>query len=219
MKLYGGRLSPYFERVILQLEFKGRRDAVETPGVPGGMGSEAFHKISPIGKIPCLELDNGKVFPESQVICHYFEATFPEPSLIPTEPARRAQTELLCRLADLYVGAALPPLFRLSSARQTKGADAEAAVAGMTRALGQLEHFLQPGERAVGDDWSLADCALIPMMFYVQLMGGLFGYQAFDGRPKLESWNGAVAKTGLVKKSNAAMNRAVQEFIGQKNAG
>lgn len=45
--------------------------------------------LSPIGRVPILETENGPIF-ESSVICEWIEETYPEPPLWPADPTERA---------------------------------------------------------------------------------------------------------------------------------
>lgn len=84
MKLYSGDLSPYSAKVRMQIYAKGI-DSV-TLERPAGFGTEAWWKTSPIGRIPVLELDDGQLIPELEVIAEYLEDTFPTPRLLGATP-------------------------------------------------------------------------------------------------------------------------------------
>ena len=67
MKLYGSDLSPFVQRVKMQIAAKGLEvEYLPPPG--GGLKSEEFLAINPIGKIPCLVTDSGIGWP-SMVAC------------------------------------------------------------------------------------------------------------------------------------------------------
>lgn len=219
MKLYGARLSPYFERVYLALTLKDAVGEVDYPGIPGGFRSEEFKTYNPIGKIPALKLDSDRIMPESQVICEYLERRFPEPPLIPADAEGAAQTELVCRLVDMYLGPALSPFFAAAREGRTAGAEVDDMLAGLYAALDHLEHYMQPGGcRAVGDDWTLADCALIPFFFYLGFFKPIYGIIRFGSRARLKAWHETVSTTDLFAESEDAMKRAVQDFMAQQRA-
>ena len=55
--------------------------------------------LNPVGKLPALE-HNGNIVADSTDAAHYIEAQFPDPALIPHEPALRGQVHVLEDWAD-----------------------------------------------------------------------------------------------------------------------
>lgn len=216
MKLYGSRVSPFVERVILAAKLKGIDGKIEHAAPPGGLKSDEYLAISPLGKVPAFQ-DGDFCLPESQVICDYLEERFPETPLLPGDPEARARVRLICRLVDLYAFDGLVPLFGQAPLPED---DRDAALiadslAKLDTALNAIEAVIRPIGRAHGDDWSLADCALVPLFFYLTLLMPGFGADPTEGRPKLHAWLNAVADEELVKESNAAMREAVRAFRAQ----
>ena len=85
LKLYSGDLSPYSAKVRMRIYAKGIGDIVLER--PVGFGTQDWWKTSPIGRIPALELANGDIIPESEVIAEYLEEIYPEPRLLGATPA------------------------------------------------------------------------------------------------------------------------------------
>ena len=50
-----------------------------------------LYEKNPLGKVPVLEEDSF-VLPESEVIMEYLEERYPEPALLPADPAARARS-------------------------------------------------------------------------------------------------------------------------------
>ncbi|MGE0386713.1 MAG: glutathione S-transferase family protein [Gammaproteobacteria bacterium] len=160
MKLYGSLASPFVARVVLFARIKGLDLAPQMP--PGGhIKSPEYLALNPIGKMPALEVD-GRVLPESEVICEYLEEAFPGKSGLPADPFERARARLLSRLNDLYIYAHTGVLFRNMNPATRNQAEVGQATAALDAAFGYVEHFMGAGPYAVGNALTLADCALIP---------------------------------------------------------
>ena len=140
MKLYSGDLSPYSAKVRMQIYAKGI-DSV-TLERPAGFGTEAWWKTSPIGRIPVLELDDGQLIPESEVIAEYLEDTFPTPRLLGATPLESARVRTVSRLADIYL---LNNMFMLAgqTRRSTRNQGTVDLLSGQViRGVNALAHYL-----------------------------------------------------------------------------
>lgn len=219
MKLIGAHISPYFERVWLQLYLKDNTDAVELAGLPGGgLRSPQHLAQNPIGRIPYLQMDDGGFLPESQVICDYLERKFPERPLRPSNPEEAARTDLINRLLDVYI---LPPVVKLAQAAAFANADAD-RLASLTdevqTGLGYLEHFFHPGSRAVGGDWTLADCALVPFLFTLQLAENGLKTDLLGAQSRVKSYAELIKQTDAAQKAFAKMQRSLEEILAAARA-
>lgn len=58
-----------------------------------------YLKINPKGVVPALDHD-GRIVIESSLICEYLDDCFPEPRLVPTDPALRARMRLWSKAVD-----------------------------------------------------------------------------------------------------------------------
>ncbi|MGF1605680.1 MAG: glutathione S-transferase family protein [Rhodothalassiaceae bacterium] len=216
MKLYGVPMSPYFTRCWLLLHLKGQAKAVHYPGVPGNaLGTPDHLAMTPIGRIPYAELEDGTILTESQVIADYLERVFPTPPLRPADPAAAAQVDLICRLLDLYI---LPEIVALA---RSGAAAADSAAEHLERAhtgIGYLEHFFASEDWAVGDQISLADCALLPFLFYTDMIQRATGIDLLDTAPKLAAYRVNVADQDLARLTFSRMQASV-EAVRKARAG
>ena len=172
MKLHSWDISPYSARVRMQIYAKGLTDiAIEQPTTYGTL---KFYQDHPIGRIPLLEID-GEAIPESAVIAEYLEETYPEPSLLGATPRENAHIRTLARIGDIYL---MNNTFML--AFQTRVLAAQTPVAtsieGVVALLGgQLASNTKALDRMIGRDGfaclgrvTLADCALVPALFFLE---------------------------------------------------
>ncbi len=162
MKLYSGDLSPYSAKVRMQIYAKGIDGiALERPA---GFGTEAWWKTSPVGRIPVLELDDGQLIPESEVIAEYLEETFPTPRLLGATPLETARIRTVSRLADLYL---LNNMFMLAgqTRRSTRNQGTVDLLFGqVVRGVNALAHYLDDGFAVLGRS-TIADRTLVPALF------------------------------------------------------
>lgn len=104
MKLYHATRAPNPERVTYFLKAKGRLsdvDITEISIMDQEHKTEAYRKISPYAQVPALVLDDGRTLTESQAICRYFEALWPEPNLLGTDAYEQGEIEMWSRRVEL----------------------------------------------------------------------------------------------------------------------
>jgi glutathione S-transferase len=166
MKLYSGDLSPYSAKVRMQIYAKGISDIpLELP--PGFMTGE-FGKTSALARIPVLDLENGDVIPESEVISEYLEEVYPEPRLLGANPRETAKIRTVSRIADIYL---MNNMFMLSGQTRasTRNQGVVALLSGQViRGVKALAHYLEGGDFAVSARLTMADCTLVPALFLIE---------------------------------------------------
>lgn len=187
MKLYGSIISPYVARVVYAARLKGL--SLEPESLPGGgLKSDEFLKLNPIGKMPTLHLDDGALA-ESMVILDYLEDAYPTPPLLAQNPAERARERLLGRIVDLYVTTASRGFFANMNPQKRNAEEVEAAKQSYLKGLGYLEHFLGDGKYAHGERLGYADCALLPCLQMMHIVAAACGTEdPYAGLPRLSRW-------------------------------
>jgi glutathione S-transferase len=161
---------------------------VEMVDPPGGMGSAEYKKLSPLGKIPALQLDNGDVIAESEVINEYLEDKFPEKPLLPKDAEGRAKVRSFSRFHDLYIDPPMRALLPQVFGRQLEPAFIQDRLAEINSRLDQLEEMIGTSW-AAGDTFTLADAALAPTIFIMVNILPMFGAKGpLENRPKLTAW-------------------------------
>lgn len=192
MKLYDLDHSPFAARVRMAIYAKNLPIALVPP--PGGARSPAYRAINPLGLVPALALDDGRVIAESEIIVEYLEDRFPAPPLRPESPEDRARARLLARLADQHLADSLRALFEI--AKGTAPADRLRLYLGaIDAALALIAHYSGGGRYAVGDRLTTADCALAPLLFFVARSAPVFpGAAPLAPHPKLAAYWAAIAQ-------------------------
>ena len=169
MKLIGSLTSPYVRKVrIVFLEKKVDVD-LELENVWAPDTKIALN--NPLGKVPCLILDDGEAIYDSRVIAEYVDTLSPVGKLIPAGSRERATVKTWEALADGVDDAGI--LARLEvTLRPTEQQSSE----WLERQMGKINAALAQMSRELGDNaWchgnqmTLADiavgCALGYMLF------------------------------------------------------
>lgn len=174
MKLYSWDVSPYAARVRMQIYAKGLTDIV-TEQTTFYLTQKVYEE-RPLSRIPSLEVD-GDAIPESAVIAEYLEEVYPEPSLLGSTPRENAHIRALARIGDVYL---INTAFTLASLTGALAAETPVptGIESIVALLGgQLANSIRTLDRMIGRDGfaclgrlTLADCALVPALAYVQYM-------------------------------------------------
>lgn len=164
MKLYTFFVAPNPTRVMIYLAEKGIELETEMVNLVKGQQKNADHLArNPLGKLPVLELDDGRCLTESTAIIEYLEELHPDPPMIGTTPEDRAEVRELDRLADL--GVLLPLAKAVHATNSPLGlpanpAVAEANLSGIPAVLEVLDAKLADQTFLGGDTPCIADCTL-----------------------------------------------------------
>lgn len=170
LKLVDAPRCPYCARVRIALAEKGL--AHESVVIDLQDRPAWLYELNPVGKVPVIEED-GWVLPESAVINEYLEERYPEPALLPDDPAARAAARLLIfRHDDLA-----RPYYALR--RESPGADVEFAAAADV-----LEDVLSRAPYLTGESFGLADVAYVPWLIRARDLLGV----SFAPYPSLQAW-------------------------------
>lgn len=210
MKLYNMYLSNFASKSRLAIYEKGAK--IEIVPIPGGdLKSVEYLKIYPMGKTPALEVD-GRILGESEVINEYLEDRFPAPPLLPKDPDGRARSRSVSRFHDLYLEPPLRALFpQVAAAEKDKKLIAEKLAEIATR-LDQLEATIG-SPYAIGASFTLADCALIPTFFFLNVVPPLFGGKGpLEGHARTAAWWAKVQERDAVKKVLGEQQEALVDF-------
>ena len=195
MKLYNMDLSNFAAKCRIVIYEKNA--PVEMTAVPQG---DEYKKINPLGKIPSLDTGTG-VIPESETINEYLEEKFPVPAMLPKAPEARATVRTFTRFHDLYLDPPLRALFPQLTAKEKDTKLIADKLGEINGRLDMLNHYVADDGFACGE-FSMADAALAPTMFFVVNLMPAFGAKpALEGRPKLARWWSHVQTRPSVKKA------------------
>ncbi len=129
----------------------------------------AFEAVWPLGKFPVLRDDaRGRTIPESSVIIDYLARTESSAaSLMPSDPELALQARLVDRLMDSYIHL---PLQQVVAERMRPDGQKDPFGAAQARAQIRSGYTtvapMIAGPWALGEAFTLADCAALPALFY-----------------------------------------------------
>ncbi|MFN3237131.1 MAG: glutathione S-transferase family protein [Pseudomonadales bacterium] len=197
MKLYVYPGAPNPRRVEIFIAEKG----LEVERVNCDMSkrehkADEFLEKNPSGKIPVLELDDGRCIPESVAICRYLEAIQPEPNLFGRDAyelgfieARNRQIELefWTQVGTSWVNgpvvAKLGLFTQIPDAKAASDKNVHAYYKRLDREFGESEYV-------AGDRFTVAD---ISLLCGVDFASSLVGLPYDSGLSNLKRWHEQVS--------------------------
>jgi glutathione S-transferase len=129
-----------------------------------------FVRLWPIGKFPVLRDDaRNRTVPESTIILEYIDRLSPgKGRLIPADTARALECRLRDRLYNDYIHLPMQKIVgdRMRPEGKHDPLGVEQARAQMETAYALADEQMREGPWAIGADFTLADCAALPALFY-----------------------------------------------------
>jgi glutathione S-transferase len=209
LTLISHHLCPYVQRVAIALAERGI--AFERVYIDLAAKPDWFVALSPLGKVPLLQVDDDVLF-ESSVICEYLEDTLPQP-LHPADPLERAHDRGWMELGSAILG----DIWSLEIAQDAAGV--ERAAAGLRQKLARVEAQLGDGPYFSGARFSLVDAVFAPAFRYFELFDSLIDLGVFDGLPRVQAWRAALADRPSVRDAvPAGYHDRLLAFLHSKQA-
>jgi glutathione S-transferase len=174
LKLYFHPLSSYCQKVLVALYENDTPFEKRLVNLGDAEDAAAFKRLWPIGKFPVLRDDaNDRTIPESSIIIEYLDRNYPgKASLIPDDGDLALETRRADRFYDLCVQAPMQSIvgdrLRPKEARDPLGV--EKAKSQLRVALDVLDKDMAGKVWATGDQFSMADCAAAPALYYADLL-------------------------------------------------
>lgn len=160
MKLIGSVTSPYVRKVRVVMAEKKLDYSFELENV--WAADTTIQRSNPLGKVPCLVMEDGRSMYDSRVIVEYLDTLTPVCKLLPPNGRDRANVKVWEALADGVLDAAVS--VRLEKTLRPKE---EQSPAWMERQMNKVAAGLQVmshdlGEQpfCMGNHYTLADVAV-----------------------------------------------------------
>ena len=166
--LYAHPFASYCQKVLIALYENDTPFIYRklVPEDPSAMSELETHW--PLRKFPVL-VDNGRVVLESSVIIEYLLIRHPGPvRLIPADPEAALDVRIMDRFFDNYI---MTPMQRIVADFIRAKADRDPlgvkeAKSGLDSAYGWLDGVMEKRIWAGGAEFSMADCAAAPSLFF-----------------------------------------------------
>ncbi|MHB8236887.1 MAG: glutathione S-transferase family protein, partial [Acidithiobacillus ferrivorans] len=183
LELISFPLCPYVQRSIITLLHK--QVGFTLTHIDLAHKPEWFLALSPMGKVPCLKIDEHTVLFESQVINEYLDETI-APALHPAAPLERAQHR-----AWIAFGSEI-----LNDQLQMMIAQGEERFAASSRQLfdklERLDKIMGDGPFFANDHFSLVDAALAPLFMRMEILHALRPLPRWESLGKLRRWTASL---------------------------
>ncbi|MBB3655914.1 glutathione S-transferase [Rhizobium sp. BK650] len=215
LTLISHHLCPYVQRAAITLLEKGvpfERINIDLADKP-----DWFLKISPLGKVPLLRIeeDDGReeVLFESSVICEYLEETQSGAALHPTDALTRARHRGWMEFGS----SVLSDLWGYETAQD--GAQLEAKHKALIAKFTTIEGALTDGPYFGGATFSLVDAVFGPIFRYFDLFDTLGNRDIFDGLERVKRWRGALSERASVRNAiGEDYPQRLMEFLEKHNS-
>jgi glutathione S-transferase len=173
LKLYYHPLSSFCHKALIALY---ENDVAFEPifvDLGDEKSSAALRSLWPVAKFPVLRDEaRNSTIAEATVLIEYLDAFYPgRTKFVPADPERAWQTRMWDRFYDLYVHIQMQKItgdrLRPAGARDPFGV--EQAKAMILRSYTMIDQAMDGKAWAMGDTYSLVDCAASPALFYAAI--------------------------------------------------
>lgn len=169
MRLYSGTSDPYSHRCRIVLFEKGMD--FEVIDVDLMNKAEDVAAINPYGKVPVL-VERDLVLYEANIINEYIDERFPHPQLMPPDPVMRGRARLFLHRFEQEIYSQVEVIEH----GVPKAADKARAI--IHDNLTQLAQILTSQKFLLGDEFSMLDVAIAPLLWRLDHYGIQMGKDA-----------------------------------------
>jgi glutathione S-transferase len=137
----------------------------------------AFKKLWPVGQFPVLQ-DDGRTIPESSIIIEHLDLHHPgRTRFIPADAKAALQVRVKDRFYDWHLHVHMQKVVgdKLRPAGKKDPHGVEDARRRLTVGLDMIDAEMASKTWAMGDDFTMADCAAAPPLFYINKVFPLAG--------------------------------------------
>jgi glutathione S-transferase len=179
LRLYFHPLSSFCHKVLIALYENDTPFEPQIVNLLDATAAAEFKKIWPIGRFPVLRDDaRDRTIPESSIIIEYLDQHYPgKTRFLPSDADLARQMRMRDRFYDLYVNVPMQKIVtdRLRPKGKNDPHGVAEAKALLGTALGFIDRDMATRTWAIGDGFTMADCAAAPSLFYADKVMPLAG--------------------------------------------
>lgn len=189
MKLCYSATSPFVRKVMICAYELGLEDRIEKLNPDVSDRSVGINPATPLGKVPSLALDDGRVIFDSVVICEYLDSLSDKAALFPASTDARISVLVQHAIADGLTSACYNR--RMDSAAP----EGEGSPSMRARMKVAMEKCLDELESQAGTLAGRVDIATIAIAAALGYHDFRFGHENWrEARPKLTGWHDEFSK-------------------------
>lgn len=191
LELVSFKICPFVQRAVITLLEKNI--AYDIKYIDLKDPPEWFLKLSPLGKVPILKVDDTVLY-ESAVIVEYLDEVCP-PSLHPADPLLKAQNRAWIEFGSNLI---FDQHGMLTAKNKT---EYDEKTQKLRDDLNRLEQQLSGGPYFNGEQFSLVDAAYAPPLMRFSLIDKFYDFKLLNGHEKLLRWQSSLLHKDSVKNS------------------
>lgn len=184
-------ICPFVQRAAIMLEFGGIEydvEYIELNDTP-----DWFKEISPLGKVPLLDID-GTILFESAVICDYLDEVHGL-NMYPADPLQKALQRGLIEFGSDLLG----KQWMLNMSKNDE--EYTERMAALKNQLLRLETHMENTPYFSGEKFGMVDVVYAPLLQRMKVLEERFGQDVFSAVPKVKAWKDVLMDLEYLKKS------------------
>lgn len=191
LELISFPICPFVQRSAIVLghqEIPFKRTYIDLNDTP-----DWFDKISPLGKVPLLKVDNEVLF-ESAVINEYIN-DISNGNLLPEDPLQKAKHRAWIE----YTSELIMSVYNLAIA--TTKEDASNKQEELIKKLSRLETNFDDGPYFASEEFSLVDASIAPVFTSINIIDRYVPKSILHGLPNVQQWSKKLLDDPVIKNS------------------
>jgi glutathione S-transferase len=174
LELYFHPFAAFCQKVLIALYENDTPFEPHLVDLGDEVSSAEFKRIWPIGRFPVLrDGARARTIPESTMIIEYLARHYPgKTPLVPEDAELAWETRLRDRFYDLYVAVPMQKIVtdRIRPAGKGDPYGVDEARGLLQTAYALIDREMADRNWAIGDAFSMADCAAAPALYYANLV-------------------------------------------------
>lgn len=208
LELMSAEVCPFAQRTLILLAEKGLE--YDLREVDLSNKPDWFDAVSPYSKVPVLVHDNVTLY-ESAIINEYLDEEFPDPPMMPSSPAQRADA----RIWIDFDNTKFVPLFYkvlLEKNLDHRQALADALIDALVFLEKNALEKRNGGPYWMGESFSLVDMALYPHFERFGVLEHYRGISIPDSCGAIRDWVAAVANRSCVQETAHGLDYHIKAY-------